>query len=407
MRKENKTQREEHELIKKNYLENPTDVQAIEKYAESCYKMKKLKDAERVYAELISSHPETSKYYYRIGKVFFDLARYEDALAQQELAVQKFNGLLWAHLEKIKCLIQLGRYHEIVGLINELEKKIIDKKKEVLLLKNLLKVKVEFLVINKAFSDAIIVCGELIEIDSNDGYSYYDAGKINLELQKYDDALQNFLKADSILNQAYIKDKIATTLAFLERKQEAIQVYQKIPSHKMEDYIYQHFGRLFFSMEDFDNAKLQLKCAIIKGGKSLYKSHFHLGLVYEKLQLYRNAIQEYTLANEIRKKEYNKDYVEALERINYLKSNVTVNSNEILESYQINDNEPTEIHKGRIEKYFDDRGFGFIREGAINNIFFHVKNCKIKNPKEGDEVKYLLTDGKKGKEAIQVELVKK
>lgn len=408
MRKNDSAQKEGYESLKKQYLENPKDLNISEQFAGLCFDLEKFKESEKIYQELVKSFPDTSKYNYRLGKVYFSLENYDEALSQQKIAIEKWNGFSWAKLEKIKCLLKLSRSEDAGKSIEELERCIDNKEKDVLLFKNLLKLKIELLENSKLFDEALSTCNKLIELDSNDGFSFYSCGKINLELQKYDAALQSFLSADVLLKQPYVKDKIATALAYLNRKSEAVQVYKQIPSHRMDDYLLQHFGRLYFSIGDLENAKLQLKLAIIKNGKSIAKSHYYLGLVYEKLQLYKNAINEYNIAQEKKKELYKSDYVEALERIKSIKKNIIINENEKIESYiEENIQSTKENLSGIIEKYFDDRGFGFIKDSVNNRYFFHIKNCLFKVAKVGIEVHYVLIDGKKGKEAIKVNIGKK
>ena len=65
----------------------------------------------------------------------------------------------------------------------------------------------------------------------------------------------------------------------------------------------------------------------------------------------------------------------------------------------------SEFLTGKIDKYFDNKGFGFIKGKNGSSIFFHVTNVKDGNPKEGMAVKYKFREGKKGLEATEVILV--
>jgi cold shock CspA family protein len=47
--------------------------------------------------------------------------------------------------------------------------------------------------------------------------------------------------------------------------------------------------------------------------------------------------------------------------------------------------------RGTIAKYFDHRGFGFIKpDRAAGDVFFHVENCEG-YPSEGANVEYTAT----------------
>ena len=63
--------------------------------------------------------------------------------------------------------------------------------------------------------------------------------------------------------------------------------------------------------------------------------------------------------------------------------------------------------KGTVKFFNDTKGFGFIKEEDSNNEYFvHVSNL-IDKIYENDEVSFDLADGKKGKNAINVEIIEK
>lgn len=60
--------------------------------------------------------------------------------------------------------------------------------------------------------------------------------------------------------------------------------------------------------------------------------------------------------------------------------------------------------KGTIQKYFSNRGFGFIEiEGEDDNIFFHRSNYPVNEiPVIGQDVEFVIVDTPKGKEAKEI-----
>ena len=60
--------------------------------------------------------------------------------------------------------------------------------------------------------------------------------------------------------------------------------------------------------------------------------------------------------------------------------------------------------KGTIQKYFSNRGFGFIEiEGEEDNIFFHRSNYPVNEiPTIGQAVEFTIADTPKGKEAKEI-----
>jgi cold shock CspA family protein len=58
---------------------------------------------------------------------------------------------------------------------------------------------------------------------------------------------------------------------------------------------------------------------------------------------------------------------------------------------------------GYIQKYFSDRGFGFIAEHK-NLHFFHITSCSF-IPEVGQQVTFDIAAGRKGSAAVDVVLV--
>ena len=63
--------------------------------------------------------------------------------------------------------------------------------------------------------------------------------------------------------------------------------------------------------------------------------------------------------------------------------------------------------KGTIQKYFSNRGFGFIEiDGREDNIFFHRSNYPVTEiPSIGQDVEFIIVDTPKGNEAKEIKLV--
>lgn len=59
------------------------------------------------------------------------------------------------------------------------------------------------------------------------------------------------------------------------------------------------------------------------------------------------------------------------------------------------------IEKGRVKKFFSERGFGFIEYGAQEDIFFHVKELSGEAVQEGDEVEFIIGAGKDSRPAAK------
>lgn len=62
--------------------------------------------------------------------------------------------------------------------------------------------------------------------------------------------------------------------------------------------------------------------------------------------------------------------------------------------------------QGTVKFFNAEKGFGFIKHNDSNKeTFVHVSGLKSQNIKEGDAVQFDLQEGKKGMNAVNVELV--
>jgi CspA family cold shock protein len=62
--------------------------------------------------------------------------------------------------------------------------------------------------------------------------------------------------------------------------------------------------------------------------------------------------------------------------------------------------------QGTVKFFNAEKGFGFIKHSDSNKeTFVHASGLKSQNIKEGDTVQFDLQEGKKGMNAVNVELV--
>tara|TARA_R110000765_G_scaffold109167_1_gene200283 strand:+ start:17291 stop:17485 length:195 start_codon:yes stop_codon:yes gene_type:complete len=63
------------------------------------------------------------------------------------------------------------------------------------------------------------------------------------------------------------------------------------------------------------------------------------------------------------------------------------------------------MSKGTVKFFNDAKGFGFItEEGSANDHFVHISGL-VDEIREGDEVEFELTQGKKGLNAVNVTVI--
>lgn len=373
----------------------PDDINNKEQLADCCNDLLKFEEAEKIYIKLISEFPDKCKYFYRLGKVYFNENKFDLALENQIKAIDLWKDFLWARFEKAKCLVELNKKKEAqTELLDVLTNKSYNERDKIVFI-NIYKLIFKLYLEQNDNNEARKYIEKLIEIQPDDGMHYYSKGKIDLDEKKYEAALNNFMKAKEYRFDAWIDDKIAVCYVYLNKVEDALKIYNEIPYNKKTDYIHQHHGRLYLKIGNLDSAKKELKNALSKPGQSKFNAHFYLAKVFEELKLYKNAIKEYNEAIKTRKTEFDKDFPEALERIKYIEQNYEIDDKEELEAYK-------DVQKGTIIKFFKEKGFGFIKAEDGKEYFFHIKGCRYKEPVINDKVKFEIIEGKKGLDAINV-----
>ena len=62
--------------------------------------------------------------------------------------------------------------------------------------------------------------------------------------------------------------------------------------------------------------------------------------------------------------------------------------------------------KGKVARFFDQKGFGFIQpEGGAKDLFVHINEVEGGQLQEGDNVEFDETEGPKGTQASNVKVV--
>ncbi len=63
------------------------------------------------------------------------------------------------------------------------------------------------------------------------------------------------------------------------------------------------------------------------------------------------------------------------------------------------------MNKGTVKFFNESKGFGFIKEEETNKEYFVHVSGLIDEIREGDNVEYELTEGRKGLNAVNVKVV--
>lgn len=393
------------ELYSKVLEESPVNQQAKEQLGWCLSRAKEYKRAIEVFQELTQSQPQSAKWPYMIGYQYHEQEQWREAvkwyekslilnpdyivvlyrkgyshfkLAQVGEALQAFERCraLWYALsegplkEKDKKNCAKAAYHQAEVLIENPRK------------------------VEGAFEGAIRLLGEAKILDPQNHNVHYLLGKALLENKQAEQAIVAFQESDQIQpNQDYVLDRWGQALAELKRFDEAEQVYQRIPPSQRKGYVLRNLGEMQFQGGDYQRAASTLKQALQKDSRSHY-GHYYLGLCYQKMSKWGLAVRELRESVRLRQRNHNVPFPEAQKAID-----------EILSQHPEAANAPQTTNtrqRGKVVKYNEDRGFGFIQGDNGRQIFFHFKDFPRNEKIEvGMRVEYEEGVGDKGPKAIK------
>lgn len=245
---------------------------------------------------------------------------------------------------------------------------------------------------------------EAVNQDHEDEFKHYNLGKALLKNRKIPQALEEFQAADTLHPHLdYLQDKLASAHLLAGNSGEAEKIYQSIPSYKRKPYIWCNYGIVLLQVHKVDEAIKALKTAIRFENQN-HRNHFYLGLAYLEIGDISLAAKEFEFAAKLKLERFGREYKEAKEKLQMIYEQYDKET--IESSAQASTNEGTQSDVGRIERYVEQRGFGFIQTENGERIFFHISD--VKNPediKTGSKVKFERVASEKGPRAVKMMVV--
>lgn len=250
---------------------------------------------------------------------------------------------------------------------------------------------------------------EAVELKKDDPNVHYILGKAYVESQRFDLAIDRLRTAQRLSKQPehYILDYLARAYKGAGQLQKALEVYERMPAQiRSRTYILRNLGDVYIELEQWDEAERTLRDAVKREHRN-HNGHFQLGLVLQHQAKWAEAAREFETAIELRKKHYGIPFPDAEQALQAL---VTEHPEAGAKTGKA-PNKPAISPSGRpvarVEKYFDDRGFGFLAiEGESKGLFFHITDVQDRDSVEvGEYLEYSIGEGAKGPRAIELVVV--
>lgn len=245
---------------------------------------------------------------------------------------------------------------------------------------------------------------EAVEQDSDDEYKHYNFGKALLRNKKIPEALEQFRLADIIHPHLdYLQDKLASAHLEAGNSEEAERIYQSIPSYKRKPYVWCNYGIVLLQVHKPHEAIKALKTAVRLDNQN-HRNHFYLGSAYLETGEISPAVKELELAAKLKLDRFGREYVEAKDKLRTIYE--TYDKETIMPSVEYSTDQGVQTNVGQIQRYVEQRGYGFIQTENDEKIFFHISD--VKNPQEikiGCTVKFERVESEKGPRAIKMMVV--
>jgi ''Cold-shock'' DNA-binding domain./Tetratricopeptide repeat. len=236
--------------------------------------------------------------------------------------------------------------------------------------------------------------------DDRDEHKHYNLGKAFLGNKKIPEALEEFKLANTLHPYLdYFQDKLAYTYLQAGQAEQAEQIYQAIPPRKRKSYIWCNYGVTLLQKGKSEAAVNALQNAA-KQDYNNHRIHFYLGSAYLERENIPHAVKELELAAKLKLKNFSTEYKEAIEKIQMIRSQFGETITTGVSDTRV------KTQSAIIETFNTKRGFGFLKNGNDERIFFHIS--AVSNPHDifpGRHANFVRIESDKGPKASEMSII--
>jgi tetratricopeptide (TPR) repeat protein len=174
----------------------------------------------------------------------------------------------------------------------------------------------------------------------------------------------------------YVQELKAQIMTAIGEPEKAISLLLALTRFRKRDYIYQRLAENYIVIDDFKKATEFAKLAI-DTNNSNYKNFLICGEVYKAKKQYKTAVAYFEQARVKRQNKFKQDCPEAIRLIEEIMS---ITNNNPMDSISVDENVQCLQNNngrriGKVIKYDNSRGFGFIIEnGTSDSYFVHFRH---------------------------------
>jgi tetratricopeptide (TPR) repeat protein len=342
----------------------------------------KYNDSLRIYDILIEREP-SAKYYYAKGYQYYAQKKWTDAVENFLCALNYYSEYLvvkyrlaysylqiagafnqWTKNEFWKAISQLEDCHKIYNGYDD-NKKAINKSTYA----SICFIHAKAIMSSDKYIDKAI---ELLQIahslTSDDIDTKYELAKAYYLKKDY---LRALSELPTLVKPYYIPELKSQILTDMKEYEQSNIVLFEVLRFRKKDYIYQRIANNYLLLSDNENAYKYADLAL-QMNSSNYKNELLMGTICHSIKMEKTAFNHLNSARTLKQKSFGTDCPEALKLIDAIMS---LSSDNPVDECIILKKDERSYNSGVIVKYFQEKGFGFIKDTIDNKqYFFHITN---------------------------------